>query len=99
MEGGEEKGMAVMHTRVQVEDYEAWKERFDTDPVGARKAAKGHRLFRNVEDPNDVLISVEFVSAEDARAARETLVASGVLDRVTVKNGPTITDEAETVVY
>jgi hypothetical protein len=93
------KGMAVMHTRVQVEDYDAWKEMFDTDPVGARKAAKGHRLFRNVEDPNEVFVSVEFGSSEDARAARETLIASGVLDRVTVKSGPTITDEAEVVAY
>lgn len=91
--------MAFMRTRVQVEDYEAWKQMFDTDPVGARKAATGHRIFRNVENPNEVLIAVEFASSDDAEAARRRLVDGGVLERVTVKGGPTITEEAEAVAY
>jgi hypothetical protein len=91
--------VAFMLTRIQVDDYEAWKPIFDSDPPGARKAAKGHRLLRNSEEPNDVFVQVEFDSPEDAKAARERLLASGVLERVTVKVGPTVAEEAETVAY
>jgi hypothetical protein len=91
--------MTYMQARVQVEDYEVWKQMFDTDPARAREAAKGHRIFRNVEDPNEVLIAVEFGSADDAKAARQRLVDSGVFERVTLKSGPTITEEAEAVAY
>jgi hypothetical protein len=91
--------VAFMLTRIQVDDYEAWKPIFDSDPPGARKAAKGHRLLRSSEEPNDVFVQVEFDSPEDAKAARERLLASGVLERVTVKAGPTVAEEAETVAY
>jgi hypothetical protein len=91
--------MAFMLTRIQVDDYEAWKPVFDSDPPGAREAAKGHRLLRSLEEPNEVFIQVEFASADDANAARERLLASGVLDRVTVKAGPAVAEDAETVAY
>jgi predicted nucleotidyltransferase len=91
--------MAFMLTRIQVDDYDAWKPIFDSDPPGARKAAKGHRLLRSLEEPNDVFVQVEFGSPEDAKAARERLLASGVLERVNVKAGPTVAEEAETVSY
>jgi hypothetical protein len=89
--------MAFMLTRIKVDDYDAWKPIFDSDPPGARKAAKGHRILRDSEEPKEVFVQVEFVSSDDAEAARERLLASGVLDRVTVKAGPTIAEEAETV--
>jgi predicted nucleotidyltransferase len=91
--------MAFMLTRIQVDDYDAWKPVFDSDPPGARRAAKGHRLLRSLEEPNEVFVQVEFGSAEDAKAARERLLASGVLEKVTVKAGPTVADEAEIVAY
>jgi hypothetical protein len=91
--------MTFVLTRIKVDDYDRWKEMFDTDPPGARKAAKGYRLFRGVEDPNEVTIAVEFASPEDANTARERVLASGVLERVTVKSPPTIVEEAETLVY
>ncbi|MEA2466372.1 MAG: hypothetical protein QOJ57_498 [Thermoleophilaceae bacterium] len=91
--------MAYIFTRIDVGDYESWKPMFDTDPPGARKAAKGHRIFRGLENPNEVFLAVEFESPEGARAAREKLIESGVLDRFEDTNGPTIAEEAESVVY
>jgi hypothetical protein len=91
--------MSLLLTRIKVEDYDAWKPMFDSDVPGARKAAKGHRILRSAEDPNEVFVQVRFASADDARAARERLLASGVLDRVTVQAGPTVAEEAETVDY
>ena len=91
--------MAFMLTRIQVDDYETWKRIFDADPPGARKAATGHRILRGLQEPNEVFVQVEFASSEDANAARERLLASGALDRVTLKAGPTVAEEAETVQY
>ena len=91
--------MAFIMTRVRVGDYEAWKPMFEQDSPGTRRTASGHRLFRGVEDPNEVFVQVEFDSAEEARAGRERLVASGVLDRWPDHTGPTVVEEAEAVAY
>jgi hypothetical protein len=91
--------MPYMLTRIQVDDYDAWKPVFDSDPVGARKGAKGHRILRASDEANEVFIQVEFDSTDDARAARERLLDSGILDRVKVKSGPTVAEQAEAVAY
>lgn len=91
--------MALILTRIQVGDYDAWKPMFDLDKPGARKEAKGHRIFRSVDDPGELFIQVEFASADEARADRERLLGSGVLDRFDDKTGPTIVEEAESVTY
>jgi hypothetical protein len=90
--------VAFIQTRINVGDYDAWKPMFDADGPGARNAAIGYRLFRGVEDPNEVFIHIEFPSVESAEAARDRLVASGVLDRFPDKSGPTVVREAERVV-
>jgi len=89
--------MTVMLTRVVVGDYEAWKPMFDQDAPNARRAAIGHRLFRSADNPGEVFVQVEFDSLEEAKAARERLLASGVLDRFPDHTGPTIAEETEKV--
>ena len=89
--------MAVILTRINVGDYDAWKPMFDQDSPGARRSATGHRLFRNSEDPNEIFIQVEFDTTEEALAARDRLLSSGVLDRFPDKTGPTVVEEAEAV--
>jgi hypothetical protein len=89
--------VAFILTRIQVGDYERWKPQFDQDRPRAREAAKEYRVFRNTDDPNEVFILIEFESDDEARTARERLLASGVLDRFEDKSGPTIVEVAETV--
>ena len=89
--------MTFIMTRIDVGDYEAWKPMFDQDVPRARESALGYRLFRNVENPVEVFIQIEFPSLEEARIARERLLASGVLDRFSYKSGPTLVEQAETV--
>jgi hypothetical protein len=89
--------MAFILTRIDVGDYDAWKPLFDQDMPGTRRQAVGHRLFRNSDNPNEVFIQVEFDSTDDAHAARQRLLASGVLDRFQDKTGPTVVEEAETI--
>jgi hypothetical protein len=79
--------------------YDEWKAVFDSDPVGRRQVAKGHSISRGVDNPNDIFLRVEYNSAEDAKAFRERLLASGVLGRFTVKTGPTVVEIAEQETY
>jgi hypothetical protein len=89
--------MAFMMTKGKVEDFAAWKAIFDQDPPGARSEASGYRVYQGADDPNEVVVQVEFPSLEKARAGRERLVSSGVLDRLPEVSGPTILEEAESV--
>ncbi len=91
--------MAYTVAHIQVDDYERWKEMFDTARNTVRKDAKGHRILRGAENPNDLLIQVEFPSREEAHAAREALRSSGALDRVSLIDGPNILEEADAVTY
>ena len=89
--------MAFLMTRINVGDYDTWKPMFDQDQPGARAASKGWRLFRNVDVPGEVFIQVEFGSVEEAKEAREKLLASGVLDRFSDKSVPKVVEVAEEV--
>jgi hypothetical protein len=91
--------MAFIVTRINVGEYDAWKTMFDKDVPGARQSAKGHRIFRSLDDPGEVVVMVEFASSDDAKTARERLLASGVLDRFPDKSGPTVVEEADAVSY
>jgi hypothetical protein len=91
--------MAIIMTRLQVVDFDAFKPMFDKDSPGVRQAASGYRLYRSVEDPNEVYIQVEFDSADDANAGRDKLLASGVLEHWADRTGPTVVEVEETVVY
>ena len=89
--------MAFIITRINVGDYDTWKPMFDQDQPGARAASKGWQVLRNIDDPNEVFIQVEFETVEDAEAGREKLLASGVLDRFEDKTGPKVVEVAEEV--
>lgn len=87
--------MAYVMTRIQVGDYNTWKPMFDQDVPGARRSAKSLRIFRGVDDPNEVFLQIEFASSDEARMARDRLIASKVLDRFRDKTGPTVVDEVQ----
>jgi hypothetical protein len=87
--------MAFMITKGTVDDFDTWKAMFDSDPPGARAEAIGYRVYRGSENPNDVLVQVEFDSLEKAQDGRDKLVASGVLARLPHVDGPTLVEEAE----
>ena len=55
--------------RHKVEDYERWKSVFDHDhgATRARSGSKGGWILRNAEDPNELVILLEWDSVENAR--------------------------------
>jgi hypothetical protein len=86
--------MAFMMTRVQVQDFDAWKPLFESDPPNAREHARGVELFRSVDDPNEVFVRVEYATRDDALEGRRRLVESGVLDRLISHTEPAVVEAA-----
>jgi hypothetical protein len=39
--------MALMLMSFEVDNYDEWKELFDSDPAGRKSVAKGHRILRS----------------------------------------------------
>ena len=92
--------MAYLMAQFELDDYDTWKsERFDQDPAGRKQSAKGHQLFRAVDDGNKVFIGLEFASADDAASFRERLLSSGALEGITQNVPPTVVEVAEEVEY
>jgi len=85
---------AFIITRIQVGDYETWRPMFDQDRPGTREKATVQRVFRGVDDPNQVFILLEYPSLDDANEARRRLEESGVLDRFQDKHGPNVVLDA-----
>jgi heme-degrading monooxygenase HmoA len=80
--------MPSMLVRHKVHDYARWKTIFDEH--GATRQAsgsRGGRLFRNADDPNEVVAIFEWDDLEKARQLaqsddlRETMQRAGVADR------------------
>lgn len=75
--------MMVIHT---VEDYEKWKKVFDADaPMRKSGGSKGGRLYRSADNPNQLIVQLDWESAEKAQqfasspGLRETMERSGVV--------------------
>jgi hypothetical protein len=80
-------------------DVDAWKRTFDEDPLGRKQAAKGHTLLRGVDNPNQIFVRIEFDSVEQAKSFAEKVRSSDVLQSVTVKVAPTVTELADQATY
>jgi hypothetical protein len=89
----------LMH--LEVDDYDSWKPLFDSDPAGRKQSATGHSISRSVDNPNAIFIRSDFPSGDEAKAFRQRLIDSGVLERsdATVKLPPTVVEVAEAVTY
>ncbi|MGB2954222.1 MAG: hypothetical protein WBB74_12650 [Gaiellaceae bacterium] len=91
--------MAFILGIFDTKDYDTWKQMFDSDPAGRKQSATKHRVFRAVDNPNEVFVSVEFPTAEDAKSFRERLLGSGALDNVTIEKEPTVAELADEATY
>jgi len=60
--------MPYLLERHKVRDYDRWREVFDADG-GGREAAgcRGARIFRNADDPEEVVVLFEWDDLEKAR--------------------------------
>ena len=61
--------MIMLRVEHAVPDYEQWKQAFDSNPVGReRGGVRRYQILRAVDDPNYVMIDLEFDDAEAATA-------------------------------
>jgi hypothetical protein len=59
----------ILRIEHAVPDYDGWKQAFDGDPMGREKSGvRRHRVLRAADDPNYVLIDLEFDTAGQAEA-------------------------------
>ena len=80
--------MPYVLVRHEVQDYAKWKPVFD-EHGASRKAngSKGGSLFRNADNPNEVVILLEWDSLENVRRftqsddLRQAMERAGVTDR------------------
>lgn len=64
--------MAILLIEHPVADFDGWKQVFDADPVGRKRlGVTRHWVYRQADDPDYVVVSLEFPSAEAARTFRD----------------------------
>jgi hypothetical protein len=80
-------------------DFDAFKQQFDSDPLGRKQAAKGHIMFRGVDNPSQIFLRVEFGSAEEARSFQEKVKGSDVMQNMTVQIPPTVVEMVDQATY
>jgi hypothetical protein len=66
--------MIILQIEHKVPSFEGWRKAFDSDPIGREKSkVRQHRVYRPVDDPNYVVIDLEFDNTDDANAALTAL--------------------------
>jgi hypothetical protein len=64
----------VLRIEHPVPGYDEWKQTFDNDPLDREKSGvRRHKVMRDLDNPNYVLIDLEFEEAGQARAMHEAL--------------------------
>ena len=66
--------MIVLQIEHPVPDFTVWKNAFDNDPVNRKQAGvKRYTIFRQADDPNYVIIELEFDDLSQAEAMLSAL--------------------------
>jgi len=66
--------MHILRIEHQVPDFDGWKEAFDSDPMGRKQSGvRRYQVLRPIDDPNYVMIDLEFDSSNEAEAFRVAL--------------------------
>lgn len=66
--------MHVLRIEHPVPNYDTWKAAFDSDPIGReRSGVRRYRILRASDDPNYVMIDLEFDSASEAESVHAAL--------------------------
>jgi len=61
--------MTILHIEHPVPDYNGWKKAFDSDPIDRKKSGvRRYQILRPINDPNYVMIDLEFDTPGQAEA-------------------------------
>jgi heme-degrading monooxygenase HmoA len=80
--------MPYLFEKHKVRDYVRWRKVFDADTKNREAAGcRGVRIFRNAEDPEEVVVLFEWDSLERARRRIESARLGEVFDKAGVSGG------------
>jgi hypothetical protein len=66
--------MTILHIEHAISEFETWKRAFDSDPLQREQSGvRGYRVFRPDDDPNYILLDLEFDSPGEALSFRAAL--------------------------
>ena len=61
--------MIILQIEHKVPSFDGWKKAFESDPINRKKSGVlRYRIFRPTDDPNYVIIDLEFDSLNEAEA-------------------------------
>ncbi|MGH2531239.1 MAG: hypothetical protein ACRDJW_02925 [Thermomicrobiales bacterium] len=61
--------MHVLRIEHPIRDFDSWKAAFDSDPAGREQSGvRSYRILRPVDDPNYIMIDLDFDSSSEADA-------------------------------
>ena len=94
--------MYMLRIEHPVPNFEGWKQAFDSDPVGREKSGvRRYQILRPVDDPNFVMIDLEFDTAKQAEAllAAMRVVWGRVEGKIMMNPKSRIVEVSETRTY
>jgi len=94
--------MYMLRIEHPVPNFDGWKKAFDDDPVGRVKSGvRRYQILRSVDDPNYVMIDLEFDTASQAEALLAAMRAVWGRVEGTIMMNPKarIVEAVETKVY
>lgn len=66
--------MITLQIEHKVPDFDGWKKAFDSDPVNRQESGvRRYQIYRPANDPNYVIVDLEFDNLDDANAALSKL--------------------------
>lgn len=61
--------MTILHIEHPIRDFDTWKKAFESDPAGReRGGVRRYHVLRPIDDPNYVIIDLDFDSSRAAEA-------------------------------
>jgi hypothetical protein len=79
--------MYILRIEHPVPNFDSWKAAFDSDPIGRKQSGvRRYRILRTTDNPNYVMIDLEFDSASEAETMETSL--SELWSRVDVMHSP-----------
>ena len=93
----------ILLVQHRVREFASWKPIFDEQGsiIRIRHGATRHWLYRSLDDPNDVVVSIEFPEEERARSFVADPALREEMERAGVQGQPTVTlcEEVDAVNY
>jgi hypothetical protein len=84
-------GVTILVVHHRVRDYASWKPVFDDhQSVRASHGASRHWVYQAPDDPNDVVVAVEFPSPDAARGFMDDPSLAPAMQRAGVEGQPTV---------